>query len=123
MEKEISIIDFIKIKLKRKDNKKIVLTTDEIIKYNQLKVGLDLPWYSILTWPIYTVFYAGLFNLVLRYSFNISLTEPLLKIFSIFPRIWLLMLMAFIMVGILFEYTHSKFNKRLVLKIINERKK
>lgn len=133
MKKDITLREFISIKLDklRKKDKKIELTTDEIIKYKELKkydITISSRWIVwIFLGHFFIGFWLALASIVFKLGFNLDFTKTLLKIWMIILNNWYTFVgvfaVSFFIWWIIETEINRKFNDKLKLKIIKERKR
>lgn len=116
--------DFKEMNKRREEAKKkrISLTTDEMLKFKQLKHKGDFPFFELITVPIYGAFYSGLFVIVMRYAFNIELKIYALILITFLIKIWKLIFIIAVILYLVVEWLGRRMNRKLKEKIISERK-
>ena len=124
--KDKSIIQFIIDRRKKvvKERKKMKLTLDEELKYNQLKTDNSFPFpLSIFLFPFYYGFWIGLFTIVFDYAYGIDLKVSALLITSLLFKYWGLIIVVYVALCVVMGLMNIRSNKRLIKQIILERKK
>jgi hypothetical protein len=120
--KDITLKEFIKMKLKKKE-KKVLLTTDEMLKYQQLKYHNMTFSSNTLIFPFICSFWFGLFVIVMKYAYGVDLKLAGLLITGVLFKMGLVLIFMMGVVMFFNSLSNSNMNKRLRDKIISERKK
>ncbi len=128
--KEQTILEFTKMKLKKVDwfqkKSKInraELTTDEMLKYNELKKHQNMFSLSIFIYPLYLLFWAGLYSIVYKMAFGLDFSSIFLLIITLIGRYWLhTIFLLLLIIELPAQFSKAKYNKKLMVKIIKERK-
>jgi hypothetical protein len=126
--KEQTILEFAKMKMKKIDwfKKKVdsnELTTDEMLKYNDLKRNQNLFSLKIFIYPLYVLFWAGIYSIVYNVAFGIDFSSVFLVIIAIVGKYWLHAITIFLVVIELPNTIFvNRYNRRLIEKIIKERR-
>jgi len=118
--KEISTLDFLKAKLSSKEKPK--LTTDELIKFKQLKIEPATPFSpSIILFPFYGFFWISVFYLMFLFIWGIDLRASSLPLIQTLFKFWFPVVFGFILIAFLDMLNCNKMNRYLINKIIGER--
>jgi len=128
--KEQTILEFTKMKLKKvewfpkKDNgNKEKMTTDEMLKYNELKRNQNMYSIKIFIYPLYLLFWAGLYSIVYKMAFGLDFSSVFLTVISLVGSVWWkAVILVLLVVEVPSLISQGRYNKRLVEKIIKERR-
>ena len=127
--KEQTILEFTKLKLKKVDwfqkSSKVdreELTINEILKYEQLKKYQNSYSLNIFIYPLYLLFWAGLYSIVYNIAFGLDFSNVFLLVVVFVGKYWLYA----IVLGLLFiefpsQLSKQKYNRMLIRKIMKER--
>ena len=132
---EPTTLEFIKMKLNKIKLKKIdwfqkkhqvnqrELSIDEMIKYEELKKHQTMFSISLFIYPLYLLFWAGLYSIVYKIAFGIDMSDIFLLVVTLIGRYWLhAIVLLLIVVELPSQLSKSRFNRRLVDKMIKERR-
>jgi len=127
--KEQTILEFSKMKLKKVDwfqkkskVNKYELTTNDMLKYNQLKINQNTFSLNLFIYPLYLLFWAGIYSIVYNLAFGIDLSSVFLVVVSLVGRYWLhAILIMLVFFELPSQISKQRYNRRLTEKIIKER--
>ena len=131
---DISFWEFLKVKLKNykpfRKSKMLEmrqsLTLNEMVLYNQLKSQESFSSNflgMIFLFPFYVAFYVGVFVIVMALAFGIDLKIPALLMISFGFLFWKVFIIIFALSFISLSIININYNRKLLEKIIAERKR